>query len=505
MVERPANVIVIGAGPTGLLLAIELVLAGARVEIFERLAAPTETIKAGMIGALAGEALERRGLGPALEAEEGAMREDVAAFRRKMGLDPATAVTNRGGHFAGLNFDLPRQGGPERRPRGVRRQLELELMLDARARALGVEIRRGYELVDFAEEADLVRVDLAGPEGGVSLTCAYLVGCDGGRSTVRKQGGFAFPGTDPSLTGHQAIVELDPPETLATTGWRRTPTGMMSYGTLPGRLMLLEFDGPPEDRDAPVTRDGLEAILRRVSGVDVRIKSLKSAGRWTDNARQASNYRRGRVFLAGDAAHVHSPFGGQGLNLGLLDAANLGWKLAAVLRGDADDDLLDSYSAERHPVAARVLSNTRAQVAIMRPDEQAGAMRDIVADLIASEEGARYFGEMISGLKTRYDLGSDDPDVGRLSADIALGGEGAAATSLYALMQSGGGVLIDAAGGAASEVAVAWGSRVHCVEARDRTSRLVRPDACIAWTSAGDAVDGLEAALHRWFGPPRRV
>jgi 2-polyprenyl-6-methoxyphenol hydroxylase-like FAD-dependent oxidoreductase len=212
----------------------------------------------------------------------------------------------------------------------------------------------------------------------------------------------------------QVVAEIDHPERLLPIGWHRTSGGVFSYGPFPGRLFMLHFIGPPENQQAPVTREEIQAVLRRISGTDVRVKALESGSRWTDNTRLVDTYRRGRVLLAGDAAHVHSPFGGQGLSLGLVDAANLGWKLATVIRGEMPESLLDSYTAERRPVAEAVLANTLAQVAIMRPDPQAGAMRDIVANLMQLDDVNRLFGEMMSGLSTRYDLGSELDDVGRL-------------------------------------------------------------------------------------------
>jgi hypothetical protein len=275
---------------------------------------------------------------------------------------------------------------------------------------------------------------------------------------------------------------------------------MMAYGPIPGRVFLAEFDGPPADRSAPVTREEIETSLRRISGVEVRVTAVKTATRFTDNARQADSYRRGRVLLAGDAAHVHSPFGGQGLNLGLLDAVNLGWKLAAVVCDRMPDSLLDSYTEERHPIAAKVLANTRAQVALMRPDAMTDALRDIVAELMSLDEGTRYFGEMISGIRIRYDLGGDHPLVGRLSGNVALGGDGAA-TTLFDQMEDGRAVLVDATGGAASAIAARWDVLVRCVPAHDGASRLIRPDACIAWVAEGTDTTGLGSALTRWFGP----
>ncbi len=217
---------------------------------------------------------------------------------------------------------------------------------------------------------------------------------------------------------YQADAEIDHPERLLPSGFRYTSGGMFIYdGFLPDRLIMLDFSGPPEDRQAPVTREEIEAVLRRVSGADVRVKAVENGSRWTDNTRLVDTYRRGRALLAGDAAHVHSPFGGQGMSLGLVDAANLGWKLAAVIRGEMPESLLDTYTAERRPFAEAVLANTLAQTAIMRPDPQAGAMRDIVAKLMQFDDVNRFFGEMMSGLSARYDLGSELDDVGRLIGD----------------------------------------------------------------------------------------
>ncbi|BBB95780.1 hypothetical protein ACVL91_004894 [Bradyrhizobium elkanii] len=262
-------------------------------------------------------------------------------------------------------------------------------------------------------------------------------------------------------------------------------------------------DGQRRDhhrRGAPGTREEIETTLRRISGADVRVTAVKTATRFTDNARQADRYRRGRVLLAGDAAHVHSPFGGQGLNVGLLDAVNLGWKLAAVVCDRMPESLLDSYTEERHPIAARVLANTRAQVALMRPDVMTDALREIVADLMSLDEGTRYFGEMISGIRIRYDLGSDHPSVGRLSGNFALGDD-CAETTLFDQMEDGRAVLVDATDGAASAIAARWDILVRCVPRRGGASLLIRPDACIAWAADDADTTGLDAALTRWFGP----
>ncbi|WP_165445751.1 FAD-dependent oxidoreductase [Bradyrhizobium uaiense] len=500
MTRERTDVVVVGAGPTGLLLAIELTLGGADVVVIERLTAPDQTIKAGAIGALAGEALERRGLAEAMDAVERTMADSMSRLMKSAGGESELPFRKFGGHFSGIFLiDQTRQREPDRRLRGVTQQA-LERMLGERAHALGIEIRRGCELIDFRDDRDGVVTRAEGASGDVELRSTYLVGCDGGRSAVRKRAGFAFPGTEPTLTGHQAIVDLDHPDRLLPVGWRRTPVGMMAYGPIPGRVFMAEFDGPPADRGAPVTREEIETTLRRISGADVRVTAVKTATRFSDNARQADSYRRGRVLLAGDAAHVHSPFGGQGLNLGLLDAANLGWKLAAVVCDRMPESLLDSYTEERHPIAARVLANTRAQVALMRPDVMTDALREIVADLMSLDEGTRYFGEMISGIRIRYDLGDDHPSVGRLSGNLALGDDDVK-TTLFDQMEDGKAVLVDATGGAASAIAARWDIFVRCVPRRSGPSLLIRPDACIAWASDDADTTGLDAALARWFGP----
>lgn len=239
--------------------------------------------------------------------------------------------------------------------------------------------------------------------------------------------------------------------------------------------------------------------MRRISGADVRVNVLEKGSRWTDNTRLADTYRRGRVLLAGDAAHIHTPFGGQGMSLGLVDAANLGWKLASVVRGEMPDSLLDSYTAERRPAAEAVLANTLAQAAIMRPDPQAGAMRDLMAQLLEFDDVNRFIGEMMSGLSARYDFDSVHDDVGRLIGDRPIG-DG----SLYQMMQDGSGVLLDASSGEnASQLVAAGTGRIHCVAVDTGPSMLIRPDGCIAWAVEEGGTDGLAEALQCWFVPAR--
>lgn len=498
MEHRSVDVVIAGAGPTGLLLASELMLGGARVVVVERRTEPDLALKAGGIGALAGEVLERRGLGPALDAEEFAALDAVKAMGKSLRADGAASAAPRpiAGNFGGLFLiDQALQREPARKMRGVTQQA-LERILAQHAQTLGVEVWRGEAVESFEDTGAQVHVEVRGPSGLRPIDTSFLVGCDGARSTVRKGAGFDFPGTDPTLTGRQGIVELDHAERLLPLGWRRTATGMMAYGPRPGRLSVIEFEGPPADREAPVSAAEFEESLRRVSGADVRITALRSATRWTDNARQASTYQRGRVLLAGDAAHVHSPFGGQGLNLGLVDATNLGWKLAATVRGDAPDGLLDTYTTERHPVAASVLDNTRAQLALMRPDPQTTALRQIMADLLTTYPDVnRHFGEMVSGVATRYDLGDDDPLVGRLVADRDLTIDGMT-TRLFSLMHDGRWLLVNGRD-EALESTGGWAARVRSMIADSAPPMLIRPDGCIAWAGRPG---GLRSALERGIG-----
>ncbi len=499
------DVVVAGAGPVGLLAAIELALGGVRVLVLERLAAASPISKALGLGPLGSEALQRRGMSAAMAAAEARS----FAVREMAGnpSGPQSEPNSRdqgpriSGHFAGLALiRAEAQKKPERPGRPVDQQA-IEAMLAERARALGIEVRRACDVTGFLERGDGLDVEWASPVGGGRVRCAYLVACDGGRSSIRKMAGFAFPGTAPTLTMYTAVIAIGQAARPLPGGWHRTEGGMFSYGLFPGRLFMLDFSGPPEDREAPVTRDEIESVLRRISGADVRVEALESASRWTDNTRLADTYRRGRVLLAGDAAHVHSPFGGQGMSLGLADAANLGWKLAAVLRGAMPDTLLDTYTAERRPIADAVLANTLAQTAIMRPDPRAGAMRDIVANLLRFDDANRYLGEMVSGLAARYELGSELDEVGRLIGDRPVK-DGGADTSLYEVMRDGVGVLLDASDdGRASKLADAAARGIRCVAIETGPSMLIRPDACVAWAGMADDTDGLAEALRRWFEP----
>ena len=487
------GVVVVGAGPVGLLTAIELKLAGARVLVLERLASPSLTIKALGVGPLGSEALQRRGMAAAIDAEEERNLDAMA----QAGMDMRGRLSKVGGHFAGLFLvRTESQKEPHRRMRFVNQQ-NLESVLGARAMALGIKVRRGSEVTGIAQQSDGVYVDWASTTGEGRIRCAYLVGCDGGRSSIRKMACFDFPGTPPTMTMYQAIVDIDRPECLASGGWRHTSEGTFGYGPFPRRLFMLDFSGPPKDRQAPVTAGEIETVIRRISGADVRVNAIEAANRWTDNTRLVDTYRKGRVLLAGDAAHIHSPFGGQGLSLGLADAANLGWKLAAILLGEMPDSLLDTYTEERRPVAEAVLANTLAQAAVMRPDPQSGAMRDLMARLLQLDDVNKLIGEMMRGLAVRYDLGSEHDDVGRLMGDGPIGD----GRTLYDLMQDGMGVLLDASRGRASELVARATSRVRCIAVVTGPSMLIRPDACVAWAAEGNGLEGLAGALRRWFSP----
>ncbi len=499
--ENAVDVVVVGAGPVGLLTAIELTLGGVRVLVLERLAAPSTVTKALGMGPLGSEALQRRGLAPVMAEVEARTLAARKQFAERTGLNTRGGGPKLAGHFGGLKLirsDIQQE--PARRARLVD-QHAIEAMLGDRARSLAIEIRRECDVTGLVQQADGVDVVWESPTGADQVRCSWLIGCDGGRSPIRKLARFEFPGTPPTLTMYSAVVEVDDPDRVLPVDWHRTSGGVFSYGAFPNRLFMVDFSGPPADRQTPVTREEIEAILRRVSGMDVRVPALESGSRWTDNTRLVDTYRHGRVLLAGDAAHIHSPFGGQGMSLGLVDAANLGWKLAAVVRGEMPASLLDTYTAERRPVAAAVLANTLAQTAIMRPDPQSGALRDLMADLMQFDDVNRFIGAMMSGLATRYDLGSERDDVGRLIGDRPIGASDLG-DSLYDLMHDGMGVLLDASTeGKASRLVAASTRRVRCVAVATGPSLLIRPDACIAWVAEENSTDGLEETLRRWFNP----
>jgi 2-polyprenyl-6-methoxyphenol hydroxylase-like FAD-dependent oxidoreductase len=375
----------------------------------------------------------------------------------------------------------------------------LETVLAARASSLGVEIRRGFGVSAIVVSDDDVTVQARGE----TFRGRWLVGCDGGRSTVRKACGFDFAGTDPEFTGYSVEVALADPTKLRP-GRNYTPTGMYTYAQ-PGTIAMVDFDGGAFHRTAPITIEHVQDVLRRVSCTDVTISELRLAATWTDRARQATAYRKGHVLLAGDAAHTHSPLGGQGLNLGLGDAMNLGWKLAATIRGHAPKNLLDTYSHERHPVGAKILDWSRAQVAIMRPTPSTRALQAIMRDLIATRDGATYFAERVRGVSLRYDFGGSHPLVGRSVPDF----EWPDGTTVGERLRQAKGLLLDFDAHAPLQaLASRWGDRFDHVagEPGDRlglSAVLVRPDGFVAWASDGapDVEEAAQAAT-RWFGEP---
>lgn len=509
-----ADVVVAGGGPVGLMLACELALADVPVIVLERLTEVDTKIKAGGINFPSSEAFYRRGMLPGLVEAQRAALERFSSFLRQRQAAGASSVRQPpkfAGHFAGimLRGDLLDESDPDFDGQGPAGEVglvpqeALERLLGARAAELGVDLRRGVTLTGFDAGDDGIHVHTS--DG--SLRTGWLVGCDGGRSTVRRLAGFPFPGTPPEITGHQALVEMTGAEALGA-GWNWTDTGTYAHGPMPGRILTVEFDGPPEDREAPVTAGELENSLRKVSGVpDVRIHKVISATRFTDNARQVPDYRSGRVLLAGDAAHVHSPFGGQGLNLGIGDAMNLGWKLAATVRGRAPEGLLDTYTAERHPLGAWVLEWTRAQVALMRPESHTQALRGVIAELTGTAAATTFFAKKISGAGQRYDLPGDHPLTGRSAPDLALSD----GTRLADHLHDGRGLLLDLADDAVvRERATGYGDRVRvrtarCPERPGLAGLLVRPDGCTAWAADSGAPytgDDLDAALRSWFGAP---
>ncbi len=501
------DVVIAGAGPVGLFLSCELALAGCSVAVLEQAAVPESPLKRlpfGLRGLNAPtlEALDRRGLLDAVAASQ-VLKPDKGAP------PPGTAhwlaqPRPLGGHFAGIpfaldNVDIERWRWRLPTPVGMQMAIELqalEVVLAERASGLGVRIDRGCAVQAVTAEEAQVAV-----QTGRGRVCGrWLVGCDGARSTVRKQSGFSFAGTEPEFTGHSLRVELADPSVL-TPGRQYTAHGMCNFNP-PDVLALADFDGGAGHRTV-LDQDAAQALLRRVSGRDATITALHLATTWTDAARQATAYRNGRVLLAGDAAHMHSPLGGQGLNLGIGDAMNLGWKLAAVVRGDADEALLDSYQAERHPIGARVLDWSRAQVALMRPGPGARALATVMADLADTRDGATYLAERVWGVAQQLDLGDGQPLVGRSVPDVLL----ADGRRLGEVLRAGqGALLVFEAGAPLLQAVECWPQCPPCITSEQEGvpglgAVLVRPDGIVAWAcDAGGDQAGLPQALQRWFG-----
>jgi 2-polyprenyl-6-methoxyphenol hydroxylase-like FAD-dependent oxidoreductase len=499
------GVIVVGAGPTGLMLAAELRLAGVPAVLLDQATQRSRQSRAGGIQPRTAEVFDLRGLlAPMLAAHGG--------------------TTGTGGHFAGLPVPLDCRPFNTRHPYPVRiPQYDLERFLEGRLEPGAV--RTGHRLVALRQDGDGVTATVAGPGGEHELTAAYLVGCDGAHSAVRKLTGIPFPGragryrmaaTDITLAG-PGVAELPGIGHFSSYVRRSGAAGPGILAPLGGGAYRFLFGGPEQQelpRDAPVTADEVARALRAAYADRIRLVELRHASRFSDASRQAQRYRDGRVLLAGDAAHIHLPAGGQGINLGVQDAVNLGWKLAASLTGRAPAGLLDSYHTERHPVAARVLANTRAQAVLMAPgDEDAGPLRDLMTELLRLPDTNRHLSGMISGLDTRYPVdGTGHPLLGARLPDVALK-TATGPTRLSALLHAGRGVLLDlGADPAVGATAARWSDRVDVVGAAvlpddelpdltdlGATALLVRPDGHACWT---DADPDPEPALRRWFGAP---
>ena len=482
---RGHAVVIAGGGPTGLMLAGELALAGADVGVIERRANQDLTgSRAGGLQSRTIEVLDQRGIADRFLAEG--------------------QVAQAAG-FAWTRLDI--SDFPSRHPYGLALwQNHIERILAGWVRELAVPIYYGSEVAGFAQDGAGVDVALT---DGPALRAEYLVGCDGGRSLIRKTAGIEFPGWD--ATTSWMLAEVETTEEPAW-GLHQDANGIHAFSRVenggPVRVMLTERQLPAAGE--PTLRDLSEALIA-VHGTDFGVHTPTWISRFTDAARQAATYRDRRVLLAGDAAHVHNPVGGQGLNTGVQDAVNLGWKLARVIHRTSPDTLLDSYHAERHPVAARVLRNTLAQTALLRTDERSKAARESVAELLAMDEPRRRFGAMMSGLDVRYDLGEGHPLLGRRIPDLDLATAGGP-LRLFALLHQASPVLLNF--GEPIDI-TPWADRVQSVEAKcggawelpalgpvaAPSAVLIRPDGYVAWVGEGTGA-GLAEALSTWFGAP---
>lgn len=488
-----AAVIVVGAGPAGLMLAGELRLAGVDVIVLERLARPTG---------------ESRSLGITIRTMEVFDQRDI--LPRFGEIENVTQ-----GYFGGVPVDLRRLDSAHMANKTVL-QSRIETVLAEWASELGADIRRGHEVVALAQDDDGVEVEVRGPEGGKRLRCRYLVGCDGGLSTVRGAAGFAFPGTD--ATREMFLAEVRGLEIRPRVGGENVPGGAVAaYTPAEGLTCLFAYErsATPRRRTGPPEYAELAAVWQRLTGEDISTGNPVWVSAFGDEARQVTEYRRGRVLLAGQAAHVQLPAAGWGMHTGIQDAVNLGWKLAAVL-GSAPRRLLDTYHSERHPVGQRLLTNVQAHGMLFFGGDEMQPMREVLAGLTEVEATNDHLARMVSGLDIRYDVGpGDHPLLGRRMPHVDLV-RADGKTSTTELLRPARGVLLDCADDAGlRQAAAAWADRVDIVTAVPHESGpdapltgtaavLIRPDGHVAWVpERGDdrqSPDGLPVALERWFG-----
>jgi 2-polyprenyl-6-methoxyphenol hydroxylase-like FAD-dependent oxidoreductase len=478
------QVVIAGAGPTGLMLAGELALAGTDVAVLEcRTARDLVGSRAGGMTPRTIEVLDQRGIADRF-------------------LNEGTIGQN--GHYAGLFFDV--SDLPTRHNYGLALlQYRVEKILADWLAELGVPIHYGREVTGFAQDNSGVDATVS---DGTTLRAGYLVGCDGGRSSIRKAAGIAFPGWEPSISCLVADVHMDgePPWGLHRQG------GFHSFFAFDGEntVRVMVTESRVGNSGEPTLADLREA-LTAVCGTDYGLRSATWISRFTDATRQAAAYRDRRVLLAGDAAHIHFPIGGQGLNTGIQDAVNLGWKLAQVAHGTAGERLLDTYHAERHPVAARVLHNTMAQTALNGPGERIDALRNTVAELLGMHEPRVWIAAMMCGLDIHYDLGDGHPLLGRRIPDLDLLTPSGPA-QLFTLLHQAHGVLLKFGGRAWDFDITPWSNRVSMFDVQYKgawelpvsgevaapDAVLVRPDGYVAWVGDGSTA-GLPDVLDRWF------